>query len=286
MVIHESHKLVHHDGIRETLNCVRGKYWVLQGRERVKSVLRQCVTCKRFEAKPFAAEKEPVLPSSRVSEEPPFSNTGIDFAGPLYSTSNGKSEKVYICLFTCCSTRAVHLELVPSLSVPLFLQAFRRFVSRRGLPSRLITDNAKTSKSASKEVKNILRLVEIQQEMASKGIKWDFIIEKAPWQGGFYERMIQSTKRCLKKILGRSSVDFESLRTLLVEIETTINNRPLMYMYDDEEGISYPLTPSQLIYGRQISLTPSDRQFDIISTNNVLTKRAKKHRRLLEQFTT
>ena len=79
-------------------------------------------------------------------------------------------------------------------------------------------------------------------------------------------------------------MNFESLRTLLVEIETTINNRPLTYVYDDEEGISYPLTPSQLVYGRQISLTPSDRQFDLMSTNQALTKRAKNQRRLLQQF--
>ena len=52
------------------------------------------------------------------------------------------------------------------------------------------------------------------------------------------------------------------------------------YVYDDEEGISYPLTPFQLVYGRQISFTPSDRQFDIISTNQALTKRAKNQRRL------
>ena len=194
LIIRDSHILVHHDGIRETLNCVRGKYWILRGRESVKGIVRRCVTCKRLEAKPFAAPKEPVLPSSRVSEDPPCTNTGIDFAGPLYAVKNEISEKVYICLFTCASTRAVHLELVPSLSVPSFLQAFRRFVSRRDLPSRLITDNTKTFKGAAKEVKNIIRSTEVQREMASRGVVWEFIVEKAPWQGGFYERMIQNTK--------------------------------------------------------------------------------------------
>ena len=77
LIIRESHELVHHDGIRETLNCIRGRYWVLRGKESVKGVIRHCVTCKRFEAKPFASTKAPVLPSSRLSEEPPFTNTGI-----------------------------------------------------------------------------------------------------------------------------------------------------------------------------------------------------------------
>ena len=188
-------------------------------------------------------------------------------------------------MFTCASTRAVHLEMVDSLTAPSFLQAFRRFASRRGLPARLLTDNAKTFKYASKDVKNILRSLEIQRELTSKGVRWEFIVEKAPWHGGFWELMIQSTKRCLKKSLGRISLDFEALRTLLVEIETTINNRPLTYVYDAEEEVSYPLTPSQLVYGKQISLTPSDRQFDIISTNQSLTRRAKHQRRLLGHFT-
>ena len=148
----------------------------------------------------------------------------------------------------------------------------RRFVAPRGMPARLITGNyAKTFMNASKEAQKILRSIEIEREMTSEGMKWVFIIEKAPWQGGFYERIIQSTKRCLKKILGRACMNFESRRTLLVEIETAINNRPLTYVYDNEERISYPLTPSRLVYGRQISLTPSDRQFDIIKTNQALT---------------
>ena len=195
LVIREKHDVVHHDGIKETLNCVREKYWILRGREAVKRVVTKCVTCKKFQGKPFTTPKEPPLPSSRVSDEPPFSNTGIDFAGPLYTSDNGS--KIYICLFTCASTRAVHLELVNSLSVPAFLQAFRRFAARRGLPARLISDNAKTFKSAAKEVKYIGRSPEVQRFLANKGIVWDFIVEKAPWHGGFWERMIQSTGETL-----------------------------------------------------------------------------------------
>ncbi|XP_074608745.1 uncharacterized protein LOC141863176 [Acropora palmata] len=227
--------------------------------------------------------KEPPLPSSRVSDDPPFSNTGIDFAGPLYTSDNGS--KIYICLFTCASTRVVHLQLVDSLSVTAFLQAFRRFAARSSLPARLISDNAKTFKSAAKEVKSIGRSTEVQRFLANKGIVWDFIVEKAPVHGGFWERMIQSTKRCLRKSLGRTSMNFESLRTLLIEIEATINNRPLTYIYDDEERVWYPLTPSHLIYGRRIASEPSDRQFEIVSTHKSLTKRAQYHKRLLEQFT-
>lgn len=99
LIIREKHEVVHHDGIKETLSCVREKYWILRGREAVKRVVTKCVTCKKFEGKTFATPKEPPLPSSRVSDEPPFSNAGIDFASPLYTSDNGS--KIYICLFTC-----------------------------------------------------------------------------------------------------------------------------------------------------------------------------------------
>ena len=283
LVVRERHESVHHDGVRETLNSIRERYWIPRGREVVKQILRKCVVCKRFEGRALKSEKEPPLPACRVSEDPPFSNTGIDFAGPLYVKNNSK-QKTYICLYTCASTRAVHLELTEDLSVRTFLLAFRRFTSRRGLPQRLLSDNAKTFKSAAKEVKLIERSEEVQRYLSTKGVTWQFIIERAPWQGGFWERLIQSTKRCLKKILGRTSLTFEEMRTILVEVEATLNNRPLTYIYDDEDGISYPLTPSQLIYGRQINTSPNDRQFEIVSTQQSLTRKAKYQKRILSQF--
>ena len=108
-----------------------------------------------------------------------------------------------MCLFTCASTRAVHLELIADLSSAVFLLAFRRFTSRRGLPSIVITDNAKTFKSASSEVKKIVRSQEVQLYMVNHQVTWSFILEKAPWWGGFWERLVGSVKRCLKKNLGR-----------------------------------------------------------------------------------
>ena len=75
-----------------------------------------------------------------------------------------------------------------------------------------------------------------------------------------------------KKSIGRATLSFEELRTILIEIESTLNNRPITYIYDDEEGISYPLTPSCLLYGRRTTTTPNDSQFEIGSTNESLTR--------------
>ena len=85
LIIRECHELVHHDGIRETLNCVRERFRVPRGREAVKTVVRKCVLCRKFEGKPFAAQREPQLPSGRVSDDPPFTNSGIDVL-PAYES--------------------------------------------------------------------------------------------------------------------------------------------------------------------------------------------------------
>ena len=138
----------------------------------------------------------------------------------------------------------------------------------------MISDNAKKFNASAKEVKKIVSTPEVQRYLVDKRVTWEFIAEKAPWWGGFWEWLVRSIKNCLKKTIGQSSLTVEELRTLLVEIEAILNNCPLTYIYDDDNGISYTLTPSDLIYGRCISLTPSGRHFDVVSTSQTLTKKS------------
>lgn len=149
--------------MNDTLVYLREKYWILRGRQATRKVVRSCITCKRIEGPPYPSIPSPVLPIERVSEDPPFSHTGVDFAGPLYITSctqgSEVEEKVYICSFTCAATRDIHLELVRDMSVDTFLLALRRFASRRGLPATIIS---KTFKGSSKEVTKIVRAAEVQ----------------------------------------------------------------------------------------------------------------------------
>ena len=97
--------------------------------------------------------------------------------------------------------------------------------------------------------------------------------------------MVHSIKRCLRKVVDRTTLNFEELVTLLIEIESIINCRPLTFVYDDQEGISYALTPAHLIYGRRLASSPSASHFEVVSTNKSLTKRAKNQRHLLTQLT-
>ena len=285
LLIKEAHKEVYHNGTRETLNLLRQTYWVPRGREMVKKFVRKCLLCKKLEGLPFRTSFNPDLPPDRVDDSPPFTNTGLDFAGPLIVKYAAGSKKCYICLFTCMSTRAIHLELVESLEVDAFIRAFRRFCGRRGLPSTLWSDNAKTFKSASKEVKRLVTSPRLHEFLSSKAVRWKFITEKSPWEGGTWERLIRSIKRCIIKVIGRAFLDFHEMRTILVEVEGVINSRPLTYVHDDTEGISYPLTPSHLINGRNLLHLPQYRYEEIVSIYETLSKRAKYNRLLLGQFT-
>ncbi len=185
LVAQEAHSKVFHDGIGETLSCVRERFWILRGRELVKKVIKRCIPCKKVEGLPFKLNITPDLPHFRTDESPPFSNTGVDFAGPLYSRGvDKKEEKCYVCLFTCASTRAVHLELIRSLDVPSFIRAFRKFCARRGVPALMVSDNAKTYKVMAKEVKKLYRSPKLYEYHKSQGMKWKFSVERSPWLVG------------------------------------------------------------------------------------------------------
>ena len=120
----------------------------------------------------------------------------------------------------------------------------------------MISDNAKTFMTASQRLRALFQLPEVRNHMELKQIKWSFNTPKAPWQGGFFERLLKSVKRCLKKILGQSCVTYEELLTVLTEIECVLNSRPLTYV--STEDLEEPLTPSHLICGRRILSVPSE----------------------------
>lgn len=139
--------------------------------------------------------------------------------------------KVYVCLFTCATTRAVHLELVEDMSARAFLRAFRRFASRRSCPRLIISDKGSNFRATEVFLKHLLDMPETKQFFEDRRCEWKFIPPRAQWQGGFYERMIGVVKKCLRKVLHNKRITVDELRTLLVEIETRVNNRPLTYVY-------------------------------------------------------
>ena len=162
------------------------------------------------------------LPQDRTSQAPPFAVTGVDFAGPLFSVDFPK-KKLYVCLFTCAVTRAVHLEITESLSLSDFMMALRRFSARRGVPSVIYSDNACTFKGAD---------AYLQRHFGHLAHRWKFMVPRAPWWGGMYERLVRSVKAALRKSLGQRSLSKTELETVLAEVEACVNSRPLTFVGD------------------------------------------------------
>ena len=212
-----------------------------KGRQIVKKILNQCVTCKRLIGKSYKEPATAALPEFRVTKAPPFSRVGIDFAGPLYAKdASGEIKKVYIALFSCCVTRAVHLELVDEMSAERFKCCLRKFTARRGMPKLIVSDNAKTFQATEKDLNKLFDHPEIKLYFNNMRIEWKFNLERAPWWGGFFERMVGCVKQCLRKTLGRARLKRDKLEIVLVEVECTLNSRPLTYEYDEvgEEVLS------------------------------------------------
>ena len=255
LIIHSTHVKQLHAGVNSTLTALRQSYWVPSGRQRVKTLIDKCVTCRKVSGTAYNAPDPPPLPKSRMQQTQPFEVTGVDYTGALYVRNAGIETKVYICLFTCATTRAIHLEVVEDLTVETFLLAFRRFASRKSLPRKLISDNASTFVSANNELKELFQSHALKETLAREGIEWLFIPKRAPWYGGFWERLIGLTKSTIKKVLGRAAVNLCTLQTIVVEVEAILNDRPLTYVSSDIKD-EEALTPAHLLYGRRITSLP------------------------------
>ena len=133
------------------------------------------------------------------------------------------------------------------MSAQAFIRSLKRFAARRGFPVRIVSDNAKTFKAASKTVRDALESPETKQFYNSIQLKWNFNLERAPRWGGLFKRMVQSAKRCLRKTIGSAKLAYDELLTALTEVEGILNSRPLTYISSDD--VEEPLTPSHLLMG-------------------------------------
>ena len=277
LIILDCHLRVKHSKVKDTLNELRSMYWVPQGRRTVNRVIRPCVVCNKHESKPFKTLPAAPLPNFRSKIDFPFSSTGIDLLGAMYVkniyNAGKEMHKVYVALYTCATSRAVHLDLMPDTSCATFVRSLKRFIGRRGISNLYISDNAGCFTGP--ELRTFLQQI---------NAKWQFILQVSPWWGGFWERLVQSTKRSLRKTLGKSKLNYEELLTVIIEIEAVLNSRPLCYLYDAE--IDEVITPSHLIYGRRIISTtnsnvePENVEFTPLS----LTKRMKHINKLVTSF--
>lgn len=236
---------------------IRQQYWPIGGRKTVSSVVSKCIRC--FHLKPKIAQHiMGCLPQDKVRANRAFYTTGIDFCGPFYYKTDVRNRppvKCYVCMFICFSTKASHMELVKDLSTPSFLSALKRFISIRGKPKTIWSDNATNFVGAKNELGELRKLFFDQKciqliyhQCLEDGIEWKFIPPRSPHFGGLWEAAVKAAKFHFYRVAGLSMLNFDELRTLVCQISAILNSRPLCPLSENPDDLDV-LTPAHFLTG-------------------------------------
>ena len=249
LVLRHFHHLSMHGGREHVISLCLQQFWIIGIRGMLKNM--PCVHCRRRDGKPLD-QRMADLPLDRTTPGyPPFTFVGIDCFGP-FLVKRGRSEvKLYGCIFTCLSVRAVHIEVLPSLETDTFLNALQRFISLRGAPKLMRCDNGSNFVGAQREIQ--ARLMEmdrmkIERKMRDVEIEWKFNAPKASNAGGAWERLIRSVRKALYSSLKDQSVrlDEDGLKTAMCLAAAAVNSRPLTTVSLDPKDLR-PLSPNDLV---------------------------------------
>ncbi len=258
LLVKQYHERSAHSGREHVLSLIREDYWIIGARSVVKRVLYECRYCKLKFSKPLS-QKMANLPKERVmSNEPPFSCTDVDYFGPIMVKSGRNELKRYGCLFTCFASRAIHIEIAHSLDTDSFLNAFQRFVARRGQPTMLWSDNGTNFVGAKKELDNAIKQLndsKVNEFMLCRSISWKFNPPTASHMGGVWERMIRSVRKVLMAVANQQTLTDETLTTFMCLAENVVNSRPLSAVSDDPRDFN-PLVPNHLLQLRSNQVMP------------------------------
>ena len=252
LIMKETHAMMGHPGCERTLCFTRRRYWIVRGRNLARETVRSCVTCRKLRQPAHSTLMGDLPPERLKTFSPVFSTTGIDLFGPFHlKYGRNKTSKAWGAIFTCGTTRAIHLEIVDGLSTQAFLQALRRFVAYHGWPITIISDNGTSFVGAEAELRKFVQEGRKQLEdfaMLHK-VKWIFITPLSPHQGGFYESLIKQIKRGIQVAIGLQTLTWNEMATVFVEVKCLVNSRPLGYSSNDPNDLQ-PITPNHFILGR------------------------------------
>ena len=231
----------------------------MRGLSAVRKVLSNCKNCRKQNARPGEQIMDP-FPSARVAPIHHLPMWAWTTLAPLFLRQGRLQVKRYGCLFTCRTMRTVHMEVAHILEADSFICAYQRFVSLRGKPKEIYSDNGTNFKGAWRELREALKRLDqtkIYNRLRSNDVQWLFNPPEASHQGGIWEGMIGSVRRVLGALLKEQLVDDETLSTLLCEAERILNDRPLTSLSDHPDDPEL-LTPNKLLLLRSNSCFPPD----------------------------
>ncbi|KAL0893119.1 hypothetical protein ABMA27_014752 [Loxostege sticticalis] len=265
LIIQHEHIKNLHAGQRLVLSAINQKFWIVHGINEVKKVIYKCIICFKLKAQ-TAKQLMGSLPHDRVNFSRPFQKIGLDFAGPIMIKQSrirkSLETKAYVCVFVCFATKAIHLELASDLRTATFLACFKRFISRRGLPTDVYSDNASTFKCASSQLTELYKLQnckthqkEVHDFSSQQGINFHFLPCYSPIFAGLAEAGVKSMKFHLKRVVQKSLLTYEEMNTVLCQIEAILNSRPLMPLSNDKTDFAC-LTPGHFLIGSALNTYP------------------------------
>ncbi|XP_061430017.1 uncharacterized protein LOC133356498 [Lethenteron reissneri] len=265
LLVRHYHEKVKHQGRHFTEGAIRSAgLWIVGAKRCIASTIHKCIRCRKLRGKQ-EEQKMADLPADRLSVEPPFTSVGIDVFGPWTVISRRTrgglaNSKRWAVLFTCMSTRAVHIEVIESMDSSSFLNALRRFFAIRGPAKQLCSDCGTNFIGACKELKINTENVEdysVRKYLSDQGCTWIFNPPHSSHMGGAWECMIGIARRILDSMLcdvGSTRLSHEVLTTLMAEVSAIINSRPLIPVSTDPES-PFILTPATLLTQKTDVLT-------------------------------
>ncbi|XP_055643157.1 uncharacterized protein LOC129779607 [Toxorhynchites rutilus septentrionalis] len=250
LITESYHQKFLHGNSETIINEMRQRFYIAQLRTVARKVTERCQWCKVFKAKPAVPRMGPLPVACLSPNIRPFTYIGVDYVGPIQIKVGRSSVKRWICLITCLTVRAVHLEVAYDLSTKSCIACLRRFVCRRGAPLEIYSDNGRNFSGADRVLRD--QIQQIEQHLASTftntETKWLFIPPSAPHMGGSWERMVRSIKKTMASLPQNPKLDDDGLQTLIVEAEAIVNTRPLTYLPLDSAE-QEALTPNHFILG-------------------------------------
>ena len=274
LLLEHAHKSTGHLGRNAMIANSRENYWIIGAAGLSKRITGKCVTCRKYRAKTLD-QKMADLPKDRVSmDEKAFRSIAIDYCGPIkIKYGHRKTVNRWIMVAVCMKSRAVHLELVSSLDASSCINAIRRLMGRRGHVSIIWSDNGTAFVGAKGELKaEFQKLIDskIIERCAEMNIEWNFNPPAASHFGGLFERMIREVRKIMYGLLKEQTIrlDDEGFHTLLCEIESILNNRPLTQLSSDQNDLSF-LTPNHILCLNAPSTCPTG----IFDKNDTYVKR-------------
>ena len=240
------HRISGLSGLEHTLSLIRQRYWIIQARVSLRRIISSCFSYRRRQAS-VEEQKISSLPEDRVNPSaPPYSHVGVDFFGPIEVKRGRSMAKRYGVLLTCMSIRAIHIEVAYSLDTDAFINALRRFIARRGEPLQIRSDNGGNFVKGEKQPVGDWNQDKNHNFLLAKNVKWIFNPPAGSHHGGVWERCIRTVRKVAGALLKEQPLDDEGLLTLMCEVESIINGRPITKVSDDPKDLK-ALTQNHLL---------------------------------------